>query len=99
LRLTVTVEMPPFETTLPWELRPAPLTEMSWPTADLFSDFSVTLPAVAVADGARNRSWPVGSASISRVPAFSTAGFDATVCTAVARSPVSLPPCPATSAT
>jgi hypothetical protein len=47
------------------------------------------LPEVADALDARNLRRPFGSASISTVPFFSTAGFCATVWTAVASAPVS----------
>src|SRR6476646_3379753 len=47
--VTVTVEVPPLETTLPCWLTPVPLIEMSWPTVCGFLDSSVSTPALAVA--------------------------------------------------
>src|SRR3954451_5512306 len=47
--VTVTVDVPPSETSLPCSLTPVPLIEMSWLTDCGFLDSSVITPALAVA--------------------------------------------------
>src|SRR6478736_3963058 len=47
--VTVTVDVPPFETWLPCSLTPVPLIEMSWADDCGFMDWSVITPALAVA--------------------------------------------------
>ena len=66
---------------------------MSCGVPDLLAILTVICPGVPVAVSVTKASWPVGSASIWSVPFFSTAGLPPPAClTAVASSPVSLPP-------
>ena len=82
--------MPPFWTTSPL---PLPSMTMSCGVPDLLAILTVIFPGVPCAVSVTNASWPVGSASIWRVPFLSTAGLPPPAClTAVASRPLSLPP-------